>query len=207
MYIIQEGVTAVDSAYTQAFHDIGPISIEPASGTYLDLATWTGIALNSTPCQNGGLANPRFPIYVESYNTTAQKLAYDAFATAVQGDSAFNNSLFMFEGYSTIGVRSVDSDSSAFAFRGDHLLLAPLLSYTPDGGELDAEATRVGNGIRQILYEGTGRSELHTYVNYAFGDETTQEWYGSEQWRQDRLRSLKSKYDPTGAFSFYAPVV
>ncbi|KAH8887629.1 FAD-binding domain-containing protein [Thozetella sp. PMI_491] len=205
-YIIQEGVTSVDSAYTEAFHNIGPLSVEPVSGTYLDLAEWTGIALNSTPCLKLGTANPRFPIYVPQYNATAQKAAYDLFAAEVSGSSAFNNSLFMFEGYSEQGVQAVDSDSSAFAFRSDNLLLAPLITYESDGGELDARAASVGNQLRQILHDGTGRSEVHTYLNYAFGDETPEQIYGSESWRLERLRTLKAKYDPQGKFSFYGPV-
>lgn len=47
---------------------------------------------------------------------------------------------------------------------------------------------------------------MHTYVNYAHGDETLQELYGYEAWRVSRLESLKSKYDPKGHFSFYAPI-
>lgn len=31
--------------------------------------------------------------------------------------------------------------------------------------------------------------------------------YGHEQWRQDKLKALKTKYDPKGKFSFYAPAV
>lgn len=205
-YIIQEGVTAVDPVYTQAFHDIGPLSVEPIGGTYLDLAGWTGIANTSPPCQKAGLVNPRFPIYVESYNVTTQREVYDIFASAVSGASAFNNSLFMFEGYSHQGVRAIDSDSTAFAFRGDNLLFAPLITYAPAGTERDQEAAQLGNQLRQILRKGSGREELHAYVNYAYGDETPQQWYGSEEWRQDRLQALKKKYDPEGKFSFYAPI-
>ncbi|KAF6784750.1 FAD-dependent oxygenase [Colletotrichum sojae] len=205
-WIIQEGVTAVDAAYTKPFHDIGPLSVEPTAGTYLDLAAWTGIALDSVPCQKAGLNNPRFPIYVESYNIEAQRKAYDLFAAAVNSSSPFYNSLFMFEGYSVEGVKAIAADSTAFAYRGDNLLFAPLITYTPGGAELDKQAAELGNQLRQIIHEGTGRDELHVYLNYAFGDETPAEWYGAEQWRQDRLKSLKAKYDPKGKFSFYGPV-
>ncbi|GJC83598.1 FAD-linked oxidoreductase chyH [Colletotrichum liriopes] len=205
-WIIQEGVTAVDPAYTQPFRDIGPISSTPEAGTYLDLAAWTGIAIDSIPCQKVGLNNPRFPIYVESYNVEAQRKAYDLFASSVKGDSPFNNSLFMFEGYSVKGVKAIESDSTAFAYRGDNLLFAPLITYTPGGVELDQQAATLGNQLRDIIHEGSGRTDQHVYLNYAFGNESPKEWYGSEQWRQDRLRSLKAKYDPNGRFSFYGPI-
>ena len=50
----------------------------------------------------------------------------------------------MFEGYSTKGVQGVDAASSAFAFRDEELLLAPLIQYTPAGPALDAEAQALG---------------------------------------------------------------
>jgi hypothetical protein len=205
-YIIQENVTAVDSAYTQPFHNIGPISIEPASGTYTDLAGWTGIADSSPPCQKGALANPRFPIYLQSYNVDAQKKAYSVFANAVRGTSTFNNSIFMFEGYSMQGVHAIASDSSAFAFRSENILAAPLINYLPAGSALDTQVANLGNQLRDILRDGTGQDDFRAYVNYAYGDETLQELYGSENWRQSRLHALKQKYDPTGKFSFYAPI-
>ncbi|KAI1128159.1 putative FAD-dependent oxygenase [Nemania abortiva] len=206
-YIIQEGVTVVDSAYTSPFHDIGPISSEPLSGSYLDLAAWTGIDVSSPPCQKAGLANTRFPIYLKKYNATAQKEAYDIFAKHVGGaDSPFNNSIFMFEAYPQQAVRAVDSSSTAFAFREENLLVAPLLTHAPGSQELNDEAALIGSQLRDILHLSSGNKDLHVYVNYAYGNEEPENWYGYEQWRQQRLRDLKQKYDPHGRFSFYGPI-
>ncbi|KNG91157.1 FAD-dependent oxygenase [Aspergillus nomiae NRRL 13137] len=205
-YIIQEGVTAVDSVYTKPFHDIGPLSEESKGGSYTDLAGWTGISLSAPPCQKAGLVNPRFPNYLEEYNVPAQKEAYKLFANGARGSSPFNNSIFMFEGYSTQGVKAIDSKSSAFAFRGENILSAPLITYAPAGPELDTKASQLGNELRQILHKASGQPDVQAYVNYAYGDETPQQWYGSEKWRQDRLQALKQKYDPTGKFSFFAPI-
>ncbi|OBT70377.1 hypothetical protein VE03_00112 [Pseudogymnoascus sp. 23342-1-I1] len=207
MYLIQEGVDTVDTAYTQPFNDLGPIVTQPTSGTYLDLAKWTGISLSDTPCQVTGNANPRFPIYLKSYNTTAQRQVYDLFTQATTSASTpFSNALFMFEGYSTKGVKAISDDATAYAYRSDNLLVAPLLTYKPNGQALEDQAFKLGNQIRQVLYEGSGQASLNTYVNYAYGDETAKAWYGADQWRQDRLRSLKKSYDPKGRFSFYAPI-
>ncbi|CAH0000578.1 unnamed protein product [Clonostachys byssicola] len=206
-YLIQEGVNAVNSAYSQAFYDIGPIVATPQTGTYRDLAKWTNIALDSQPCLDLGTNNPRFPIYLDSYNVAAQKKVYEAFAEVTSGSSAFNGSLFMFESYAVQGVQDISAASSAFAFRSESILAAPLLSYTPNGSALDEQATGFGTKLRNILHEATGRDVLRTYINYSFGDETEQEIYGSESWRQCRLKTLKKKYDPEGKFSFYAPVV
>jgi hypothetical protein len=207
MYIIQEGVDAVDAKYTKPFHDLKPLKITPKSGTYKDLAAWTGIALESPPCQDFGFNNPRFPIYTKTYNVAAQRKAWDMYAAAVRGsDSPYYNSIFMFEDYSSNGVRARSDDASAFGFRQEHILAAPLIIYGSTGKEQDKAVEKLGNDLREIIREGTGSSELHTYVNYAYGKEGPQSWYGYESWRQERLKGLKNKYDPKGKFSFYAPI-
>ncbi|GBF65636.1 FAD-linked oxidoreductase [Trichophyton mentagrophytes] len=207
VYLIQEGVKQVDPAITGPFHDIDALNIQPDSGTYRDLARWTGIALDSPPCQKTGASNPRFPIYLESFNIPAMQQAYKLYASEANVSGPFHNSIFMFEGYSTQGVKAVDPKSAAYAFRSDNFLAAPLISYESTGPDLDQKAIDLGQQLRQILLKGSGRSELHAYVNYAFGTETSQQWYGYEQWRQDKLKALKQKYDPNGKFSFYAPIV
>lgn len=44
------------------------------------------------------------------------------------------------------------------------------------------------------------------YVNYAAGYESLEARYGFEPWRLDRLRKLKSKYDPKNRFGWYNPI-
>ncbi|KAK4034985.1 hypothetical protein C8A01DRAFT_48756 [Parachaetomium inaequale] len=210
-YIIQEGVSVVDPAYTHPFRALSPLSATPNNGSYLDLARWVGISLDAPPCQNTGTANPRFPLYLPAYNATAQQEAYALFASATNASesSPFANSLFMFEGYPTQGVRGVSSASTAYAFRGrdNNLLVAPLVQYMPTDAARDREAAELGNRLRGILQGGSGRAEMHAYVNYAYGDEDLEGWYGHERWRRERLGKLKRKYDHRGRFSFYAPVV
>ncbi|KAF4994529.1 hypothetical protein FGRMN_5738 [Fusarium graminum] len=203
---MQEGVQAVNPGYTKPFQKLGPISVDQKTGVYTDLAKWVGISTTDGPCQKNGAMNPRFPLYLEAFNATAQKEAFNSFADNIQGASPFNNSLVTFDGYSQKGVNAVDAKSTAFAYRGQNVLVGPLISYTPGGADRDAKAAELGKRIRQILHEGTGRKHIPTYVNYAFGDEGPNEWYGSESWRQDRLQSLKKAYDPEGMFSFYAPI-
>ncbi len=207
MYIIQEGVTSVDASYTAPFHALGPFSAETATGDYRNVSKWVGIAKDDGPCQNVGNSTPRFPAYLPNYNPSAMREVYDAYKN-ITGDpsSPYHGSLFMFEGYSMQGVQATNADSAAFAYRQDNLLTAPMLLYTPAGAARDAEAQAYGNQMRQILVDGSGRSELHAYVNYAYGDETPDEWYGHESWRQSKLHYLKNKYDPHGRFSFYAPI-
>ncbi|KAJ4312741.1 hypothetical protein N0V94_007294 [Neodidymelliopsis sp. IMI 364377] len=207
MYIIQEGVDAVEARYTKPFHDLKPLAITPKSGTYHDLGAWTGIALDSPPCQDFGFNNPRFPIYTETYNVTAQKKAWEVYSSAISGtDSPYYNSIFMFEDYASSGIRDRDNGASAFAFRQANILAAPLIIYAPTNSTRDVAVKELGTQLRDIIREGTGSEELHTYVNYAYGNEGPKSWYGYEDWRQTRLKALKKKYDPRGKFSFYAPI-
>ena len=206
-YILQEGVTKVDKAYSKPFHDIGPSSVQPDAGTYKDLAAWTQVSNTSPPCQKDGFGHPRFPIYLQTYNPAAQKKAFDLYASEAGPSSAFNTSIFMFEGYATKGVRNVDASSAAFAFREDNILCSPLVSFKPPTDQtLISKSKNLGNQLRDILLEGTGRDELHAYVNYAYGNETPQQWYGYEDWRQSKLQELKKKYDPRSEFSFFCPI-
>lgn len=73
-------------------------------------------------------------------------------------------------------------------------------------GSLDAKAIAFGGTFRQALHEADGSAEMHSYVNYAHGDETMEEIYGFEAWRLARLKALKKKYDPLEGFNFYAPL-
>ena len=205
-FVLQEGVSAVDSTYTAPFFDLGPVASNNGTGPYTDVAAWTGNGNEDVSCQRGGLAKARFPIDLEAYNVDAIRKFYDLFASSTRETPAFNTSSFLYEGYSVQGVQAIPSDSTAYPFRSDNLLVASVITYEPDGPELDEKAAKLGNDLRQILYEGSGRSELHTYVNYAYGDESLQNMYGYEEWRQERLLSLKNKYDPDRKFSFYSPI-
>ncbi|KAK0702342.1 hypothetical protein B0H67DRAFT_676573, partial [Lasiosphaeris hirsuta] len=131
--------------HLKPFHDLKPFSIEPLSGSYLDLLGWAQMAHAAPSCQKTGLANPRFPIYLQSYHATAQKQLYDHFSSATRGSSPFNNSLCMVEGYSMQGVQRVDSSTTAFAFRKDSLLVASLVQYSSAGPERDEQTKQLGN--------------------------------------------------------------
>ncbi|KAI1872174.1 uncharacterized protein JN550_003893 [Neoarthrinium moseri] len=205
-WILQEGATSVDSVYTQPFHDLGPFATEAGSGNYLDLPVWTDLDNSAAPCQHTGFANTRFPVDMQTYDPQAMRKAYDLFAKASLETPAFNGSFFLIEGYSLQGVKAIPSDTTAVPFRDGNLLIAPVIRWDPSDSTLAQKATDLGNELRNIVFEASGQSELLTYVNYAFGDETKQNWYGFEQWRQDKLLAVKDKYDPLRKFSFYAPI-
>lgn len=206
VFILQEGVTSVDTQYTQPFSELGPIMTGAGSGSYMDLPTWTGMSNDDLPCQEDSYANVRFPIDLQEYDPAAQRRVYERFASALRETPALNTSLFLFEGYALEGVRAVPAASTAFAFRDSNVLVSSALRYPSGDPAFDRQVADLGGEMRQILYEASGRDELRAYVNYAFGDETKENMYGYEQSRQDRLLALKNKYDPERRFSFYAPI-
>lgn len=71
---------------------------------------------------------------------------------------------------------------------------------------MDSYAIAFGDKLREALHKADGSTDMHSYVNYAHGDETLQELYGFEPWRLTRLKTLKKKYDPERHFDFYSPI-
>ena len=72
----------------------------------------------------------------------------------------------------------------------------------------DSIATTYGRQARVLFHDGdfAGRP-LNTYVNYASDNETPEQLYGYELWREQRLKALKRKYDPQNNFGFYNPII
>ncbi|KAI0156018.1 putative FAD-dependent oxygenase [Pestalotiopsis sp. NC0098] len=205
-WILKEGATTIDSIYTQPFHDLEPVAVDVGSGNYLDLPVWTGMDNTAGPCQHTGISNMRFPVDIRKYDPQAMRTVYDTYAAASIETPELNGGFMLIEGYSVAGVKAVPSESTAFAFRDDNLLFAPVIHWNSTSAELDQKAINLGNQLRDIVHNATGQTELHAYVNYAAGGEGKQSWYGYEQWRQDKLLAVKDKYDPQRRFSFYAPI-
>ncbi|OAA43576.1 FAD binding domain protein [Cordyceps fumosorosea ARSEF 2679] len=205
VYLLQEGVRAVDDRHAAALLALGPARVDDAPGTYRDLAAWTMISAADPPCQKLGASNLRFPLYLEAYDVGAVRRAYDLFAAGLRGTPEFAHSIFLFENYPVQGLRAPAANESAFAFRGDNILVAPLISFPEGDRQMGGKAIMLGEELRRILHEASGRECMHTYVNYAFRD-TSEEMYGAEAWRQEKLAGLKATYDPHGRFNFYNPV-
>ncbi|RAL04785.1 FAD-binding oxidoreductase [Aspergillus ibericus CBS 121593] len=203
--LLQESVSAVAPNFTSPFRKLGPMSVGSGSGTYKDIPKWTGVNFNSIACNVADTSKIRFPIGLVSYNATAQQALMDTFSQVIGPDSPFNVSQVLFEGYSMYGVKAVPDNATAFPHRGDNQLVTVAMVNAPRP-ELDAQAVRIGNKLRQVLLEGSGSTELHAYVNYAAGTESLQNLYGFEPWRLKRLKELKAKYDPQDRFGYYAPI-
>ncbi|PLB51157.1 FAD binding domain-containing protein [Aspergillus steynii IBT 23096] len=204
LILLQQGKSTVDSAYTIPLRDLGPLVVSSGSGTYKDVPSWAMTAKDSPTCQKANMSNVCFPLSLQSYDIQAQRAAFDAFAKGTSETPGLNQSVIIFEGYPVQGVQAVPSESTAFPFREDSLLVAPLVVYSDPA--LNDKAREFGEGLREILFQASGQQRLHAYVNYASGLEEPEDWYGDEAWRLKKLSFLKDKYDPEGKFKFYGPV-
>lgn len=150
----------------------------------------------------------RFPASTVEYNIPTMRKAYDIFAS-FPAKLAVHSSIIT-EAYSTHGVQAVKAASTAVPDRGNYLLLAAFICYEPEAGkeeQADEQAVRLGKEARRVLAEGAGEKKgLDSYVNYSFGDEGMEAWYGWEEWRLEKLRELKRVWDPKGRFGWYCPI-
>ncbi|KAH7304875.1 putative FAD-dependent oxygenase [Rhexocercosporidium sp. MPI-PUGE-AT-0058] len=204
-FILYHGSESELSEFSVLFDKIeSSVPVNTKLVDYTELASLTGNGYDGLACGYGSVSL-RFPIGAKKYDIKTQRAVYDKFAQVTTEIPALNGSVFLFEGYSTQGVKAVSEKSTAFPHRLDNLLIAPVMVYEPNK-TLDPIAIQAGKDIRNMIYDGEGRSEFHAYVNYAHGDESLQEMYGYEEWRVEKLRHLKSLYDSEGRFNFYAPI-
>lgn len=90
---------------------------------YWDLPKLTGNGDDSPICQHGVNNHLRFPIYLDEYNLTATRSAYDLFNNMTAEVTAFKDSMILFEAYSLVAVRLVDWANSGFAWRDTKVLV------------------------------------------------------------------------------------
>jgi hypothetical protein len=198
--VIWQGLK-IPSDYTLPLNAINPLNVTSGVIDTTELNRLAGAAYGTPNCGNG--ANIMlFPIATETYNTTALRTAFDLYSAY---PAWLSNSFVLLEGYSTAAVHAVPAANTAYPDRFNNLLVAPLILYQPGLGGSEEEALELGENVRKALLEGSG-GPLHAYVNYARGDESLEAIYGYETWRLDRLRWLKSKYDPYGKFDYYNPI-
>ncbi|KAJ2999372.1 hypothetical protein NUW58_g8 [Xylaria curta] len=191
--------------YLMPFDKIGPVSIEDGNVPYPEIPDRTGSGLNDVVCE------PGFEHIVGQtetfvWNITAQRKIYDLYNEKVRAQPLLNSTVVTMEGYSTEGVKAGESSSSAFPWRNSYNHLAFIsISYAPNPA-LDQFALEWRNETRALWREGDPGHLPTNYVNYAWGDEPLESVYGYEPWRLEKLRSLKSRYDPSGRFNYYNPI-
>ncbi|KAK2761776.1 hypothetical protein FQN54_001604 [Arachnomyces sp. PD_36] len=199
------GVRADAEPFFAPFDALEPASRQDGSAPYPELFAMTGSGAEDPLCTVKGQRIVQYPLGLLEYNVTTEREVYEYFRTFTVENPRYNRSTIVLETYSVIGMQAVPEEDSAYAHRADNLLVSTNIQYDDDPA-LDDDAIDFARQTRQLWQNGQpGRRET-AYVNYAFGDETMEQMYGYEPWRQERLRAAKQKYDPDNKFSFYNPI-
>ncbi|KAH7408321.1 hypothetical protein DE146DRAFT_752456 [Phaeosphaeria sp. MPI-PUGE-AT-0046c] len=141
------------------------------------------------------------------FETSAMKTVYESFASFVGAHIGANRSILLFEAADGRVMDALPNDYSAYAHRG--MMTTNVIiqaTWDEDNDGTVAEAANVwGKGVRDLLAkpEISGYDKLHAYVNYANKDEPLDALYGYDEERQQRLVSLKKRFDPHGYFNAY----
>lgn len=204
--IFYDGPAEALQAYAAPLHTLNPIKKYAAPVAFMDMSAVMLSSEKDPGCAKGGNPILRFPIDLETYNATAMRRAFNLTARMFQEEPSFSQTLIAVDSFAVQGVKAIDERSTAYPWRKDNILVSPFL-FIDDPDRIDL-ARKFGEEFRQLLHEGTGRNpdEMHSYVNYAYGNEGMGGWYGHEEWRLEKLRRLKREYDPRGRFSWFAPI-
>jgi hypothetical protein len=191
----------IPARYTDPFYALEPFSTDSGITNLAGVSVFTGADRDGPSCEKG-LTRSLVPVSADTYNVTSLREVLDIMTTF---PPEFRSSAVLLESYSTNRVGQIPSDSTAYPDRDGQLLYSPFMTYEPNA-TLDTLAWDYAGRIRDTMIEGTGKM-YEAYVNYARGDETTEELYGYEEWRLERLRRLKKEYDPHGRFNLFAPII
>lgn len=201
-----DGPVSEAREYAKPIHEIGPITVNAGEATIPELAAITFQSEDSPACAKG-FVSLRYPIGLKSYNTAAVRKVYDEIDETFRNVPELAGSFFLLEGYSTQGVQAVNDQSTAFPHRSDEILVTSYVQYQPNA-TIDPLAQEFGKKLRTHLLEGSDDpAHLRAYVNYANGDESLEAVYGWEEWRLEKLRKLKTEWDPENRMRYYVPIV
>ncbi|KAK4185322.1 FAD-binding domain-containing protein, partial [Podospora australis] len=209
--------------FTAAFRALGPVKEDVNTKVgYPEIFDIRGNNESSLATCGKGWYRHLVPNYLKKFNIPAQRKVQEIFTNiTTKYPSIAQTSIYAMEGYSQQKVTRVPSESTAVPYRGYPLLLSPVWGYT--NASYSADIIAASKAIREALVEGStqdyhnekhGKSKgngkgtrkqqpLRAYNNYAFGDESLVEMYGADEpWRLQKMRKLKSEYDPEGKFLF-----
>ncbi|PVH69254.1 FAD-binding domain-containing protein [Cadophora sp. DSE1049] len=108
-----------------------------------------------------------------------------------------SHSIVLTEYYDAAKEAEVDIDETAYPWRGRNVYMLAVGQFTDMAYE--GKVQEWGARFKSLLVK---EEERTVYVNFATGDEDLEMVYGGKE-RLDRLRALKAKWDPNGAFSYY----
>jgi hypothetical protein len=205
LQLLYEGNNTIVEDYAAAFRKLGPVADDTVSNiSWGNLFDVGGFGTESEVCRkNQNILG--YPNSFERWNSKAMRRGFNIFSR-LTAEKTFSTSAWLLESYGRKGVRAVPESENAVApeERQLHLLTSPMMWWVGDDKRDRRRAMKVGRRMQRAV-RGRGQKP-HTYVNYAMGRENNLEVYGREDGRLQRLRSLKSQWDPNNRFGFYNPI-
>lgn len=193
--------------YFKDFNAIKAEYVESGNVPYPQIAHIQQTGLNDFICGHG---NVRITTTagLQVYNLTAERLIFEGFKKRVSSNPSLAAATgILHEGYSTEAVTKKNARDSAYPFRDDHHLMLFDAIVAPNDTVAEKAAWTWANEVRDQWNAGQPGRTVNAYVNYANGFESLEERYGHEEWRINKLRALKKKYDPRNSFRYFNPIV
>ena len=201
------GTASEAQRYLAPFNAITAVHSESGDVPYPGVSVAQGNSEDSPICQDNKVRITA-TAGLQVYNLTAEHQIYDGFKRrAASNPTLAAGGGILHEGYSTEAVTKQNPDDSAYPFRDDYHLMLFQTTVPPGNKSIEYAAWQWAQEVIDQWNEGQPGRPVNTYVNYANGFEPVEQMYGHEAWRLERLRGLKTKYDPYNRFRYYNPIV
>ncbi|KAH8168844.1 FAD binding domain-containing protein [Sarocladium implicatum] len=121
-----------------------------------------------------------------------------------EDDPKSRKTALLTEFFSNRGTMKFKADATAYPWRDTTCNLFCCFAWTEPDPTMEDKVKVLGGQIRDEFTATNGYPGRSVYVNYAVGDETLEEIYGSAL---PRLLELKKRWDPENVFCYHHPLV
>ena len=108
--------------FLQPFLALNPVVAINVTVPYSKAADADGAGFNDALCADFG-SRKTFPVGLNQFDIPTERKVYNLLKDMVAAHPSFNTSFVQHESYPLQGVRAVDDASTAYAHRGDNLLV------------------------------------------------------------------------------------
>ncbi|KAM0810175.1 putative FAD-binding PCMH-type domain-containing protein [Seiridium cardinale] len=179
---------------------VGPLLWQNESVGWNVVTNIAGFGNAKNACIRGSYNN-HFMVGVKQTDVAAYTSFFNDFAAWNLNRPWFGGSL-VFQRYNAAAAQALpESERGAYPWRDIGTLIA--FDNVYDNSSHDDEVNAFFIPEREKLYAASGFDSPHIYLNYGYGDEGPEAWYGPSL---PRLISLKQQWDPQGKFGPANPV-